>query len=81
MGDEGNHLLYSICGWESLQHTRSTPSFCVVHVLENVCTGTVRELAARTFANYGDCDVKVVHTAPSDSGYGCFRRFRGWTCA
>ena len=47
-------------------------------IAENVVTGTVHEAATRAFTSHGECQVKVVHTSPHDSGHGCIRRCRGW---
>ena len=54
---------------------------CKLLVAENVTTGTISELSTRTWTEHGLYTVRCIHTAPSDTGHGAVRRFRGWTRA
>ena len=53
------------------RHTR-------VIITENVTTGSVHALAAETLGKEDMYDIRLLHTATEDSGYGGVKRYRGW---
>ena len=50
-----------------------------VMILENVVSGCVHQLSSEILTNSGDYHVDTIHSSTCDVGYGCVRRFRGWT--
>lgn len=48
-------------------------------LLENVTSGSIQKLTVEMLTEGNMMDCKVIHAATSDSGFGCTRRFRGWT--
>lgn len=45
-------------------------------IAENVVAGSIHRLCSTVFKN--EYDIRVIHTATEDSGYGCVKRYRGW---
>lgn len=50
-----------------------------VMLLENFASGSIQRLTVEMLTEGNIMDCKVIHAATPDSGYGCTRRFRGWT--
>jgi len=73
-GEIENESIFLLCGPHRYNIERGTR----LVISENVVTGNIHEAAATTFTRNSCYSVKVLHTQPSDSGYGVCKRFRGW---
>ena len=73
-----DHLLDSLFTIE-LPHRYHLHMETKLFVAENVTSGTIHQLTSKVLSRGGACSIKNIHTAPSDTGHGGVRRFRGWT--